>query len=766
MLAMIAVLVLVIGVIGIAFFILTRMLGGGRELANATDAGAINVAKNALTHPSKSALAFDNQDIATNFAVVIGKPDDINLLNYNKLVAHATLVALLAREENTADSAKNARKLFNALNDVGQFLQKQLTNPQFMEPFFQQIADANNTKMLGKNRINLGKYGVSYMKRGTATNVDLDEIVLKAANAEKDFPEVEIPGGPGGKHKYFAGYKPVSVFLPVSGETLTFIGVPLGPNDRTHLVDTTGFENTRKDDIAVGQGNPPYPGNTLPPNAFQSQGATLENQTKKVAGAVASAIVGSLDKGSKLAMPYGYIEIKNGPSAPGPQGSMALQRKDIFCHALSGEGIYITGTQPRDWFCTGNEAETTKSLDISEGMTDSQLEQLLDSYNDDSLFTSSEVKRIVREAKDINGNLTDGGGGNWYQRLADEAKQILKCNNYVDQWYYYNRNKNELIKALLWRLNVPDRSASLKVIRHRDGRELNGPRALLQIDKHHEKLIFWHNYKEQLQSSDPELVMLDAFKKGYDQYGTVDSGHLNSNGFTSLEQFKTNVLTQRTGCVNCAYVPAPATKSGIKYFDHSKKYPSPTNNWNFGEIKTPYDYLAMIDKNPGSNSCALGSVTDRLFKRCQIMKPDITRDQLLQLLKSKSLPMQTSLYLFVDNGDLKLSMSPPQWSIPNTKADGVGSTTSLNCGAPYNVMGTLVNTSSEPPNGAIKKLSANPQDDPNTDGHFPGWAWRYSPAATCTDSALFNPSSGYNHLLGELDFGNVCSGGGQFCEPN
>lgn len=763
MLAMVAAIILVIVLIGIAFFLITKMMGGGRELANVSDAGATNIARNALTDPKKSALSFENPDIASNFAVLIGQPNDINLLNYNKLVAHSVLVALLAKDENTIDSAKNAKRLFMALNEIGSFLRNKLADEQYMGKYFVDMANMNNTKMLGKNQINLSKYDVGYLKRGSATNIAIDEKVLQAAEVESDFPTVEQNGI--ARKKYFAGYKPVSVFLPASGETLTFVGVPLGPSDKTHLIDNTKFLNESKDDVAVGMGNPPFPSKTVPPNAFQAQGSTRESQTKMLTGALASAIVGSLEHGSKLGMPYGYIEIKNGPAAPAPAGNLALQGKDIFCHALAGEGIFITGTEPRDYFCTGNEATTTKSLDLSEGMTPQQLEQLLDTYNDDSLYTSSEVKRVVREAKDLNGNWNTDNA-NWWHRLNDEGKQILKANNYIDQWYYYNRIKNELLRAILWRLNIPDRSASLKVIRHRDGRELNGVRALLQIDRKHEKLIFWHSYKIDTQPSDPERLMLDAFKRGYQQFGSQDSGHINSSQFTSLESFKANVLAQRTGCENCAYVPAPATKSGIKYFDHDKKYPSPTNDWNFGEVRTPYEYLEMIDKNPGGNSCALGSVTDKLVKRCQIMKPDVTKNQVLDLLKTQKLALGASLYLYVKNDELKISSVAPDWAVPNTRGDGTGSVSTLNCGAPYDVIGKLVNVSSEPPNGPVKKLSANPRQDPHTDGYFPGWAWRHSPEAKCTDSASFVPSSGFNHLLGQLDFGNQCSGGGQFCEPN
>ena len=84
---------LVIIVVGAAIFFLTKVMGGGRELANATDAGAMNIAKNALRTPSKSVLAFTNPDIASNFAVLVGPTNDINLMNYNRLVAHALQIS-------------------------------------------------------------------------------------------------------------------------------------------------------------------------------------------------------------------------------------------------------------------------------------------------------------------------------------------------------------------------------------------------------------------------------------------------------------------------------------------------------------------------------------------------------------------------------------------------------------------------------------------------------------------------------------------------
>lgn len=758
---------LVIIVVGAAIFFLTKVMGGGRELANATDAGAMNIAKNALRTPSKNVLTFTNPDIASNFAVLVGPTTtDVNLMNYNRLVAHSLLVAFNARDENTIESAHNAHKVWQALNEVGQYLHTGLTDSEKMAPYFQALTDNNNTRMLGNNQIKMPSYRTAFMHRGAATNIFIDPKVVEAANAKDDFPVASnSPSRPDGL-KYMAGYQPVEVKLPATGETLSFLGVPLGPNDRPHLISTDAFNHEDTDTFATSKGTPAYPVKTLPPNAYLAGGATEENHGKMVVGAVAGAIVGCLGSSDPLSMRYGYIQIKNGDSAPGPLGSIAMQKDDIFCHALSGEGIYITGADPRDYFATGNKAMTTKSLDVDENMSHDQLKKELLDTNDEQLFNNDEVNRLLNEAQNGVGGLTTGAGGNWFSALKREAIQILKKDNYIDQWFIYNRIHNQLIKAILWRLNIPDRSESMKVIRHRDGRRLHTIKQLLDIDRNTIRLVFWHDYKQPLQSDAMELVMLDAFKRGYDQYGSADTGHIQQGGFTTLEQFKVNVMTQRTGCINCASIQAPATKSGVKFFDHSRKYPAPENSWNFGQVKTPFDYLTMIDTVPQSTPCAATTIIYKLTQRCQLIKPGTTREQVLELLKSQRLPLNSSLYMYLDNNSLRLSSSAPSWSIPATRPDGIGSSNATACGAAYDVIGTLVNTSSEPPNGPVKKLPSDPQIDPRTDGHYPGWAWRYSPAASCTDTAHFIPSSGYNQLLGVLDFSNGCSGGGQFCEPN
>lgn len=124
------------------------------------------------------------------------------------------------------------------------------------------------------------------------------------------------------------------------------------------------------------------------------------------------------------------------------------------------------------------------------------------------------------------------------------------------------------------------------------------------------------------------------------------------------------------------------------------------------------------------------------------------------------------MYLYVDGGNLMMSSTKPKSYISGTVADGKGaSPPTVKCGKPYDVMYSLVDTSSG--KGTKSKADIGLGDtDEGTDGSFPGWAFKSTPEAKCGDYATWIPSSGYNNLLGTLDFSNQCTGGGAFCQPN
>src|SRR5215470_15505076 len=92
-LALVAACIIVICFIGMAFFFVTRILGGGKELQNASDSGSLNVAKQALIQPIASISGATDYDKA--FSGLLDS-HGVDLLTYNRLVGQALLVALNA----------------------------------------------------------------------------------------------------------------------------------------------------------------------------------------------------------------------------------------------------------------------------------------------------------------------------------------------------------------------------------------------------------------------------------------------------------------------------------------------------------------------------------------------------------------------------------------------------------------------------------------------------------------------------------------------
>lgn len=740
-----AVVVLILVVLGFGFFFLAKIFGGGRELANATDSGAVNIAKQALKDPSRAPAAFGNQDIMTNFAPYLeGQP--VSLLNYNRLLAHAIIVALNAKSENTPQSAANAKRVWSALNEIASYLRAKLEDPNYMERHFNELARANNLRMLGNYGINANDYAVAYLKHGGCTNVQIDSGVLNAAGGAQVLPIAT--SGFSGK-QYIAGYSPFTITM--NGESLTFCGIPLSPGDRPHLISLSEFKRLESDNFAVSFGN--YPSETLPPNTFKSSGLSREGKSQQMMSATACAIVGCLSEQLDMRMRYGVIEVRNGPSAPGPRGPMAKQGEDVFCHGLSGPGIDITGTNSDDYFCHGSDT-TAKGLEIRPGASDREIYMTMIQANHATMDLLNQVQRMGGMAEE-----------HFYERMgAAWADERLWTGNYINQWCAYNEIADANVKEMLWRMNIPNRQRSLDSIRHRDGSRLGSEEELKTIRKMTVKNLYWDNYnKPGGERYDPDaLPMLDAIKKGYDQYGETDSGsNMNPGGFTTVEQFKCDVMSSRVNATNCAEVPAPSTKSGVKWFDHKDKFPAPSKPYNFGVAKSAYDYLVMIDQHDSGSGSLVDDVLKKMTRRCQEIEPSTSDSEVAALLKSKVLPLGTTLYFYSSGSKMTASTSPPPWYVATTADGGANAQ-----GKPYDVIGNIVNCSSEPPNGPVKKMSDNPPLDPFTDGLFPGWCWRSSPKATCTDSAIWTPSSGYNMLLGALEFQNTCSGGGSFCQPN
>ena len=658
-LGFVAIIVLVIAILGVAFFVMAKMLGGGREIANAVDAGVLNVAKIAIRTPAKDANSFSNPDVAQNFALLGESPRNLDLLTYNRLVAQSILVALNAKEEGTLLSAQNARKVWIALKDVASFIRTNQDKSAVMGSYFDSLSRANNIKMLGNNSIDLSDYGVSFMKRGASTNIWIDPAILATVSGGSTVPINSTGHSSASGKKYMAGYVPMSVSLPATADSLTFAGVPVGPGDRPHLVKLGEFQNDAKDDFIVGKGAPAYPPDTLPPNSYKASGISMENHSHGMAGAIASAIVGCLNLDFEMQIPYGYIEIINGPRSTGSSTAVANFKDDIFNYELA-HGIWAQGTNGNDPFTTdGFLYLAWQQYNTGSGVgTKPDVAKSLGSFKrvDGAAVTEDDLKRITMEAPDA------------------------EC-----LWAYYDD-------------------------------PMEKPRC---------------------------LDLLDAFKAAYNRPGSTDSGNVADGGFTTLEQFKSDVLRARVNIRTCATAMAPTETTGVKWFQHNTAYSAPTGHpYNFSLEKSAYEYLEMIDEV--SSTCGTNTVFNEILRRAREIVPSTSKAQLQEIMKTNKLPLGARQYIFRSGSALICSLSPPPWMVPGVVADGA----SNKCGEAYPVIGDLVNTES------------------GGDGGFFDTPFGKTPNGSCSDVATWVPSSGYNNCLGSLSFSNSCTGGGKFCKPN
>ena len=356
-LGLVAACVLVIIILGVAVFFLAKLFGGGREVANATDAGTLNLAKNALISPSVT-LPANSEFAGCSYNITTKAPDGtIDLFTYNRCVGQALLVAMNAKAETDAGASgamAHAQSVLTDLNTLGTQLTTALNNNAGLQQRFTAGANKNNVHMFGDASTVNGPatYQTAFMKAGGATNVYLGTQVIPydgssnypsqnnsniayklGASATSSPDPVQPPRFPNLSNKfYLEGYNGISV--SAGGTTLTFYGVPVFPNQKPHLVSLNDFKASQT-----------APDPTTPPNSFRIDSSAQEVvKTNNFGGAVACAIVGSVMQGSgasaispdfPVAIPTGYIEFVNPAGNTLPAGYLPTdESNNIFNNEL------------------------------------------------------------------------------------------------------------------------------------------------------------------------------------------------------------------------------------------------------------------------------------------------------------------------------------------------------------------------------------------------------------------------------------------------
>lgn len=334
---------MIVVMIGVAFFFIIRLIGGGRELQNATDSGNLNTARISVKRPSitlNSGIESDNFGYLGDSNISAAIPYPVNLLTYNRLVAHTLLVSLNAADPtfSTPTAIANANILINSMqignNAVGARLARAMTNRQASNPLltgFTFAADSNSTRMITSgerpsidnnpqafataymeqqpqieaNGMEAGRPGVTNIVVPNALQAMFPSLLAlpQGGNANNSCVNSNRAAVPNDNNVYLRGYFPFP--LPNSALNGGPIGVPLQPKQQPHLVSSKTFS-------AATNLTLPARISAIPPNAFKSKatsGITGHNGLKL--STLSYAKVGCLDSTYPLAIPTGYIEVDN-----------------------------------------------------------------------------------------------------------------------------------------------------------------------------------------------------------------------------------------------------------------------------------------------------------------------------------------------------------------------------------------------------------------------------------------------------------------------
>lgn len=360
--AFVAACAFVIVAIGVALFFLMQLFGGFREFQNATDAGNLNVAKEALKIPSYNI----SNSYQSDFAGLVDSNGSMDLLAYNRVVGQAFLVSMNAMADrpqaqpnqstNPAGSpsalglqdaqlvcqAANGGVPANNLTGVGAQLFQLFANtsgPLYQN--FTNVANTNSMRMMGADggiQLSQANCDYSWMGVGSPTNVSINSSTLPSIGntgvaiqppATTLTSSTDSSGNP-----LLSGY--VSMPLGAAQTSWSLVGVPVFPGTTPHHVAARDFYN---DQAANEQAF----SKVVPPNAFKSASAATDVKTQGGQQQVVMqsyAQVGVMNTTYQASIPLGYIEIVN------PAGYVAppLAEPDVVWNRELMEGIYLGTT--------------------------------------------------------------------------------------------------------------------------------------------------------------------------------------------------------------------------------------------------------------------------------------------------------------------------------------------------------------------------------------------------------------------------------------
>jgi hypothetical protein len=641
-LGLVAVCVIVSVILGIGLYFLTKMFGGGREVAHATDSGILNVAKQELDSPNVSCIGTDFE--------YCGLPINskaISLYTYNRCVGQAMLVALNAAAAGTTVAGTHAQAVQQQLvNSIEKPLHAALVGGGggSLQSAFSNLANSNNTRMSGNNIVQSAGYGTAYMNGGTSNTAAVASSNLYFPfNLNASIPAIsQIPtnttatltpgngtsynGANYGGSYYVQGYKSISIQVPGVGN-LNYMCVPTFPWQLPHLVSLGDFNAST---------SAPAGDSFVPPNTFRVSSQSLESTSGNLGGAVACALVGSVDGGYAASFPAGYIEVFNRPgtSLANPQGggpwiAPVDNSNNIFNNEMFGNpGISISmipGAGPNS-----TPAPVFSCAYPGPAQNNPPSQNLIDLW---AAYNSGQttVQPPISGASGNNGGLDDNiymavNGTSVAANIVSSIatlQQITPANS--TQCMQQEISQGYLTGNCLSWMGTIATTYNRTMPTTAGGADLTtqGP-IFSNVD--YIKMVIIQQFQTRFQSF-----------LAYAPNTPIYPDNSSMNGSTGM-----GVYTD---------VSNPNAVSGL-----SATYPSPQNTMPIAKPMSPWNYLQQIDAWGNSGNCGTSATTvsilNSIWHRCQQIQPTVTQTQVQNLLNStKAFGMGVKLYIYLPNAD-------------------------------------------------------------------------------------------------------------------
>ncbi len=759
--------------LAVGLFFILQMLSGGRQLTSATDAGCLNVARVAVLAPTvnlsdpKNPAVVNYPDECQAAQLVIGKGNNVNLLNFNKIVLWGITVAANAEADGGDTALANAKKVWMAIegdraNSIGAQLKATLqdptssivvpagtktdvpTGPNWSEKCFDAVAQSNSIAFANaKDQIEWQSMSTAYLGAGDSSNVVASAVTSLApfknhvTGEKSNLPDIPSVAGSDGV-SYVQGYVAIN-FDKVGKYYFVTVYQDQNPSLRTDQ----DFK------AAQAAGVPGAADVSLPPNTFLCTAQVTDSRSKAPISAGTPACVGTKAYPPVGLVTANYISIENGTTL-NFHGNLPLL-DNVTAQELStgisavalpkGGALFSNNGALESWLDYNNKGGkgTPPSLDglfdeKGQPATDKEARQAVgdattcNDYNSDGPTSCALCRGLLEDKVSstplgaplgafdtayYGENAAYGLASSAPNLTADEFAAVTCASGYsseYDQQKLANIYKTGLDPDNPWTSGAGD-AYVMNISAQNSGMRLFNP-----------------TYNAMLGGSVPYIMPGDGFGGhwGGCPQAVLDIGHQYSNpvyfgvvtrpgSIRELVQQNTTGIPSATGNV---YGTTTAASSGVPYKRNGQD----------------------VKDSPAKGQQPIDEIERMLSSRLKQIKPSVTQDEIDTVLDAAIPPgFKYFIYANQDTGKLTVTTTPPPGYNSALKPDGTPVTfsTSFSLITPKaNACGTMIN--------AEYYCGLHEAMFMQTDSSVPEYDG--------THSITYNAGSGHDACLGSITF--------------